>query len=235
MPRSKYVASEQGVVPSGVDYTDRRAGMWYLGVSLGRDTDKFRGEKLGAIVAWIGTRATSCLVLVGDGIHRLNLQMECGLGEEESDVSACQYGADFVHDSRQLLLAESRCRFDIAFCSEVQKTNGYTRWYTELSSAYRDNADFRSSLDEDAQGWIERRRRAGRLDVSTAAANALSARYLLEELAIFSCLAETGFRVMVYPGKELETTRRIRYGELNSPAFEWMNHRTTVCLRVTSR
>jgi tRNA-dependent cyclodipeptide synthase len=80
----------------------------------------------------------------------------------------------------------------------VQTTVAYDRHYSDLRSLFDNNEQFAACLRSFADTFVERR---ADIDDSQYTKNInKSCTYLLEELAVFTCLSEQGYKVFVYPG-----------------------------------
>jgi tRNA-dependent cyclodipeptide synthase len=167
-----------------------------LGVSL--ESAEFYATKLIAITDWIRRRYDRCDVMLGDGLHRITLQLDGSVDENEALERSKWLARDFVYSSLSVFnLRESACRFDFVFCSEIQKTEDYHNYCSQLSSLFKNDGDFRKSVEAFASYFLSRK-------PSTRAHSerhvSLSCQYLLEELAVICCLAQGSPCTFVYPG-----------------------------------
>ena len=168
-----------------------------LGISL--ENPAFHTAKLVTIVHWIKRKGfKSCLVLLGDGLHRITLQMELGMPETLSLEHSKWLARDFVHTQQSVFGGgDSDPSFSFVYCSDIQKTQEYLAHYQAILALYGINQCFRDSFHEFADLFVARRpvlpEHRGRLA-------AMSRQYLLEELAVFACLARDSPRTFIYPG-----------------------------------
>lgn len=169
----------------------------FLGVSL--ENKDFSTAKLFSIVDWISKHFKKCTVLVGDSLHRITLQIDQGLSENQALNNALILGREYVNrESNVFECYSDACSFNFIFCSEIQETEDYVRYYEQLSSLFRSDEQFANSIKSFARTYILRR--FAENSESFERYVEMSCAYLLEELAIFACLAQYDLSIMVYPG-----------------------------------
>jgi tRNA-dependent cyclodipeptide synthase len=168
-----------------------------LGVSL--ESAAFRTAKLVTITEWVRNHYPRCTVMLGDGLYRLTLQLESDSPENEALEYSKWLARDYVQTQWPVFhLRESECQFDFRFCSDVLTNDPcYPAYYAQVCSLFAGNASFQESCKAFARDFI--RRKPDR-ENDTEKHIDLSIRYLLEELAVISCLAEEGPCTFVYPG-----------------------------------
>src|SRR5262249_28249008 len=88
-------------------------------------------------------------------------------------------------------------RFEFVFGSEVQQAECYAANYTELRRLLATSESFRASFNAFSHVFLERKpvRQENRVKHLL-----MSHEYLLEELAIISCLAANAPTTFIYPG-----------------------------------
>ena len=101
----------------------------------------------------------------------------------------------------------------------------------EVRTLYDTNWSFHESVQSDALAFVNRQALRGRLGLSEPEAVDLAAAYLVEEIAVYSCLAEEGWLVDVYLGAELPTLLRFINGELSGTSAP-LHKRINVALRI---
>lgn len=167
-----------------------------LGVSL--ESADFHTPKLATIVEWIARHHRHCQVMIGDGLHRITLQMDQHLPEDEALEYSKWLARDFAFTQRAVFKRwESECEFRFVYCSEIQERPEYLGFLRQLSDLYRADADFRRSFGGFSQEFLQRKPQR-RSNASEHAA--MSCQYLLEELAVLSCLSQDRPWTFVYPG-----------------------------------
>jgi tRNA-dependent cyclodipeptide synthase len=167
-----------------------------LGVSL--ENDDFHTTKLITMTEWISKHYHHCIVMLGDGLHRLTLQMDFATSEDESLEQSKWLARDFVRSQFSVFgLERASCRFDFKFASEIQQTSCYANHYHRLSTLACDAGGFHNSLAVFSKDFLERKpqrqeNREKHLEMSR--------QYLLEELAVICCLAQDHPCTFIYPG-----------------------------------
>lgn len=170
-----------------------------LGVSL--ESSEFYPAKLIAITNWIRRHYADCDVMVGDGVHRITLLLDSGetLVEETEALERSKWLArDWTYSNLSSFnLMDFSCRFNFVFMAEIQKTNDYITYYNQLLAFFRDDREFQHSVEAFASAFLSRKPSR---QVPSKNNIDLSCRYLLEELAVIGCLAQSSPCAFVYPG-----------------------------------
>ncbi|MFA5180618.1 MAG: tRNA-dependent cyclodipeptide synthase [Syntrophales bacterium] len=159
---------------------------------------------------WASEKFKRCCILLGDSLYRFTLQIQKGVNLEESETLA--------RDSGNQLLEEISLRLtsvpEVIRCSDVLKTMLFKEKQKEIYILNSTNDRFRDSIAKDALSFVERQARKGRLAILRRKALDLAIFYLIEEVAIYSCLADQGWLIDVYQGDELPTLAKIISGEI---------------------
>jgi len=167
-----------------------------LGVSL--ESPDFYTTKLVTITDWIRNHYSECVVMLGDGLHRITLQLDYNASEIEALEHSKWLARDFAYSQLSVFgLREFGCRFDFVFCSEIQKTPCYLNYFSDLNALYWDNKEFQNSFRAFSSEFL--RRKPQRQEHSDNHVE-MSCRYLLEELAVICCLSQDSPCTFVYPG-----------------------------------
>jgi tRNA-dependent cyclodipeptide synthase len=189
----------------------------FIGVSL--TNSSFYGDKLFSVLEWIGTRFSRCLIVVGDYLHRHNEEIFRGDDGLSSTHTAMELGDSFLGFAQPYLDRFPSGQFQVLRWRELIQTEQYIEARAMLDEMFLRDERFAGVINSMAADYITRQIRKNReLKVDYATACALSATYLLEEIAVFSALAENGWNVEIYPGKELSVLKDIIAGEYpNAP------------------
>ena len=168
-----------------------------LGVSL--ESCDFYTPKLVAITEWVRNRHRHCTAMLGDGLYRLSLRLESDMREDDALEYSKWIARDFVHSQWPVFtFRESDCHFDFRYCSDVLTTdNHYPAYYAQVNALFANDSVFQESCRAFARDFL---RRKPQRQENTDRNIDLSCRYLLEELAIISCLAQDEPSSFVYPG-----------------------------------
>lgn len=197
----RYKAGFAGIAPKAKGYFEYGGEKCMLGVSLGNAN--FEGARFEASVEWISERFERCAVVVGDSVYRLTLQLLEGLDEEAARAKAMEAGADFCRLYAPMLAQfGGKCQFEFIRFSEVETAESFAGHHDQLRTLARDDAAFARSISDFADLYLGR---GDKLDANPFAVSAdqaaqIAADYLIEESALFCCLEEMGWPVLVYPG-----------------------------------
>lgn len=205
----RYRSKAALVVPGGAKKSLHKYSESILGFNL--ESSKFDNPRLESIVAWINKRFSSCIVLLGDSIHRITLRIVHGISEAEARAMAKSIADQTVARAWPVLMNEGNSRkFGIVRCSEIDCLPECASYYAQMCDMFEGEGKFRSSVLNFAREFLARGERAGN---GLAEANIrLSCNYLLEELAILEFIARRGKYVLVYPGS-LTTVIEMSNGE----------------------
>ena len=159
------------------------------------------GKRLEACIQWIGGRFQVCAIFVCDSIYRLTVEIGCGLKGREAWLEALQVGREFVEKNRSRFERyDWNCRFEYKFASEIAKRSDFEIYYGKFQELHRNNKSFQSTIDTFARTYLDRGDREGTECSDDFEQKQLAIAYLLEESALFACLAQEGWPVFVYPG-----------------------------------
>lgn len=195
---SRYRVKVDSCYPSNSREILSEHGGAFLGISL--ENRSFSEGKLIEMVRWIGRRTDRCAILIGDCIHRKTLQIRLGLSEEDALSAALELGREFRETTLSLLTNSGMsCVPEIFMCSEVRAQGSFEKYHAILEERFQNCSLFGEVVRSFSQLYIEKR---GHFRENDARAQyiKLSCEYFLEELAIFSCLKDLGYTIMVYPG-----------------------------------
>ena len=175
-------------------------GKCVFAISLGSKNFAYN-ERIEACIKWIGENFNSCVVLVGDSVYRLTIEVRSKLKGDEALSLALKTGQEFIKERRLLFEQYSgSCQFEFKLLSEIEKRSDFKIYYEELQSLYRKNESFQSMVNSFAQTYLNRGEQITDEQMSDLRQKHLARTYLLEESALFTCLAKEGWLVFVYPG-----------------------------------
>ena len=177
------------------------------GVSIGTP------KSLADLVAgydWARAHFKRCAILLGDGLYRITLQTREGLDETTAARRAIAEGTEVMRGFASSIGTEP----EIFRSSSLMLRPEFGMALARIDSLYESDRKLRSSIDSGAAEFVERQIQNGRLAVSREEATRLSVRYVREEIAVYLLLAEAGWLVDVYLGRELPTLARIIGGEI---------------------
>lgn len=202
-----------------------------FGISLSGNKN-FDGARLEACIRWISKHFKSCLVMVGDSVHRHTIEITSGLQGDLARFEALRIGREFVDRHRTLFEYYSgSCAFEFLMTSKAEKHPDFELYLDELQRLYRENKPFETTVRSFVQEYLGRGDKVGedRADEFSCLEH-LSVSYLLEESAIFACLVKDGWSVMVYPGsiKALEEMVDGKHPEVPAPLRQMIQVRLSL-------
>jgi tRNA-dependent cyclodipeptide synthase len=192
----RYRAEIYSIVPFNKKNNLAKYDSCILGVSL--ENKSFITAKLVGMIEWISRNFKNCVVLIGDSIHRHTLEIR-GVDEKYAYDKALSLGRETIDANNSVFQSYAeRCNLDIVLCSQVQSTFDYYKHYANLLYLYEHNEKFANCLRSFAKTFVERRAELGEEYYRRSIEK--SCIYIVEELAVFTCLSEQGHKVFVYPG-----------------------------------
>lgn len=203
--RSGYRALVSQVAPAHLRGSVNKLERCVLGVSLGGGNAlDFHGAKLEAIVRWIASRATHCCVLVGDSLGRISLEVREGLAPEVAEREARALGKRYTAETEAIFrrYTTSEVSFEFRYGTEYADHKSFRSHLHDVHTLYEQDNAFRALVHSFGGDYQARTARSlGNREVALNERwQRLAHDYLLEEIALFACLAEDGWPVLVYPG-----------------------------------
>lgn len=190
----RYKAQLAKVSPPTFDLGSTRRCM--LGVSLG--THNIEGARLESVLEWISANFEQCAIVVGDSVYRLTLQLLAGLPPDAALEQALEAGRLFEKSYAPLFRQYSqKCRFEWLPLSRVASDPAFPGHLATLEALHDADAGFQESVRGFAHAYLGRGDKVAEVD---ADALQMTRQYLLEESALFACLRDQDWPVLVYPG-----------------------------------
>lgn len=179
-----------------------------LGFSL--QSQSFMPAKLAGMAEWISKHFSECSVLVGDGIHRITLEIN-GMSKTQAVSHALSLGQAVIEQDASIFQSyQSQCRFHLISTAAMQTTPDYFQYYQSLTHLFEHDEKFHASVNAFATNFVGERRL---IDAdSLAYFKQLSCQYLLEEIALTAILLSQGVTIFVYPGT-LRIMQELSLGE----------------------
>lgn len=173
-------------------------------------------KRLEASIKWISENFKTCVVLVGDSVYRLTIDIRGGLENNDESIrqSAFHTGQEFLKQNYALFKKYSAsCSFKFRLASEIEKKSNFEAYYQEFQSLYRNSKSFQRMVSSFAESYLNRSKQAEEKQVAEVLPRQkqLAITYLLEESALFTCLAQEGCTVFLYPGS-IKTFEEISEG-----------------------
>ena len=187
----------------------------YLGISIGNLN--FENIYLESQLSWIQRHFDEALLVIGDYIYRYNEQIFHGKVGNRATSEALRKGDICAENLSPSLNCKRDCIFTVVKWKTLLETAEYREAKQALNNIYLSNPAFMDSIEKTAIAFILRQVKCRKkLAVSYDDAISLSCEYLIEEIAVFSALAELGWMVDVYPGRELPVLVDIAEGKFTS-------------------
>ncbi|MDJ0676111.1 MAG: tRNA-dependent cyclodipeptide synthase [Calothrix sp. MO_167.B42] len=172
-------------------------------ISLGSNNSVY-SERIEACIKWISEHFKTCMVLVGDSIYRLTIGIRNReLNDHEARLEALDTGQEFINQNYLLFEQYSQsCCFEFRLASQIEKQSDFEAYYQEFQSLYRHNESFQRMVNSFAHTYLNRVKQAqeAQLEELFQKKKHQAITYLLEESALFTCLAKERWQVFVYPG-----------------------------------
>lgn len=195
------------------------------GVSVGSTNKPI--EEILTGYRWAQANFKRCSILLGDSLYRFTLQIQQGCNSQEAVQLALKSGS---------AIAEKLISFlprlpEIIRCGDVLANPRFEEYHNEIQKLYQNNTVFKSSIENDANTFVSRQASKDRLALTKSQSLDLAISYLIEEIAIYGCLAEQGWLVDVYLGKELPTLSKIITGDIVGTT-DHLSKRVNISLRI---
>ena len=193
---SKYKVEVAQIFPTSQRSALHESGHCMLGFSL--QSQSFAPTKLAGMVEWISRHFSECSVLIGDGIHRITLEIN-GMSPEYTANRALLMGREIIDGDAMLFKRhKNNCQFHVISTAELQKTASYHHFHQALCRLFHEDEAFKRSVMQFARDFVSHQHydSVERLTYCQQ----LSCQYLLEEVAITAMLLQQGVSVFVYPG-----------------------------------
>ncbi|MEM1169499.1 MAG: tRNA-dependent cyclodipeptide synthase [Cyanobacteria bacterium P01_H01_bin.35] len=202
-------------------------------ISLGSKNFVYR-ERLEACIKLISENFPTCLVLIGDSVHRLTIEIRQGIEGDDAWLQAIRTGEEFVNENGLLFEQYSEsCQFEFRMASEILERSDFNIYYEELQSLYQKNESFQNMVNSFAETYLNRGEQLEIEKADQLRQKHLATTYLLEESALFTCLVKEGWLVFLYPGS-IKTFEEISEG-LHPEVPEPLKQMIWVSLRLKKR
>jgi len=211
LPRIKIIKTTPKIQPEQLTSYTR----CYMGISL--DNPDFYGTSLEALLLWVTKNYQQCLVIIGDFLRRYNEQIfVCESGNSAEKASLAE-GQTYLEQTRQIFSKYSEPSIKIVRWKECLDSVEYKQAKQILDRLYNSDQAFKASVQKDSFSFINRQKRKKQiLAVSIEQAIEISSAYLIEEIAVFSSLADLGWNIEIYPGPELGVLVDIAKGNFSN-------------------
>lgn len=195
----RYKASLNKLAP--IEFDTKSSKRCMLGISLG--THNLEGARLEACLEWISAEFEECAVVIGDQVYRLTLELLQQLPQHEALELALVAGREFESAYAPLFRQYAHtCKFHFLPLSQIAQDETFPLYLKQLESLYTLSAEFQTSVEGFARAYLGRGEKIEipNQNESETPEAIMCRRYLIEEAALFACLRERDWPVLVYPG-----------------------------------
>lgn len=199
----EYKASLANVFPHNLRSSLSDYQHCVFAISLGSNNSVYN-ERIEACIKWISEHFKTCVVLVGDSVYRLTIGIRNReLNDHEARLEAFDVGQEFINQNYLLFEQYSQsCCFEFRLASQIEKQSDFEAYYQEFQSLYREDEPFQRMVESFAHTYLNRVKQVEEAQVEELFQKKQhqAITYLLEESALFTCLAKEKWGVFVYPG-----------------------------------
>ena len=205
-----YIIKKSIVYPKG---EIRWSGKPYLGMSMNNRI--FHSQpSLSELLNFIKEHTDDFSVLVGDYLHRYNLQIFEGLNEADSINLVSEQSKALVDLFRETVKQNGNAlQYHFLFTKDLKDHIFFNEKMKRFQSLHKTSKHFESLTEYTINIFL---RRQNNIKVPMEKARELCRSYLFEELVIFEMLAENGYKVNIYPGNQLPIIKAIVSGQLKN-------------------
>lgn len=143
-------------------------------------------------------------MLVGDSLGRISLEVREGLAPEVAEREARALGRRYAAETEAIFrhYTTDEVSFEIRYGTQYADHKNFRTYLHDVHTLYENDDAFRALVHAFGGEYLARTPRsvASSEVGSSERWQRLAHEYLLEEIALFACLAEDGWPVLVYPG-----------------------------------
>jgi len=204
-----YLLKKVRVYPKeNIDWSEKA----YLGMSMGNRIFQ-SPESLIELWQYIASHTSHLTILVGDHLHRYNLQIFEGLSEKSAIDIAEEQGRRLVNIFMNTIGHTSPKEYHFLYTKSLMVHFAFDSKMTKFKMLYDSDPTFAALIEYTVNVFLRRHKE---IKVSTEKAKNLCRLYLFEELVIFEILASEGYKVNIYPGNQLPIIKEIVTGKLKN-------------------
>lgn len=176
-------------------------------------------ETLSEVLQWMKDHFHDFVVIVGDYLHRHNVEFLDGATEAEAIDSAMQKGREVTARVKSILDQLDLTQVSVLSAHDFYNSTGFQDRLNDLLRLENEVSVFHDLTEFTLGVYLDRK---GIIAADQPKARDHSRMYLAEELVIFEQLAKQGFDTSVYPGSQLPVMKALVSGALPnvSPILE---------------
>ncbi|MBP6507671.1 MAG: tRNA-dependent cyclodipeptide synthase [Opitutaceae bacterium] len=202
----------------------------FLGISIANPA--ISAPSLEALLDWADGRFRVLNILVGDYIERHNYLWEKSDDPPGAIALAMAKAAPVQTTIADVLRRRPGSAIKVIDSRDLILDSRFGAIYAQAASHFEQTPEFRETVLDDIERYISRRRKHGQSRLPYERLIRHSVDYVLEEIAMFSMLVESGLSVQLYPGRHLRVLTDLASGQLPSPV-PGLNNLVCVDLSVT--
>jgi tRNA-dependent cyclodipeptide synthase len=191
-----------------------QASRSYLSVSLS-NRQTAAEELLLEVFRWMQKGVGVFDVIVGDYFHRHNIEDLEGLPPAQALHVAAQQGFVQAQKIQKILERIDMTSVNVKCASSISKQPGFLPALNDIEVAYQSNSDLAGLIDQGTDAFLKR---FAPQRIALESARLHSRLYQLEELAVFTLLAQEGLSTNVYVGAHLPVMKAIVSGKIDGIA-----------------
>ena len=176
-------------------------------------------EYLQHFLPWAIQRFSSVHIVLGDLMHRLNINPDGAPEDPELIPQAIRDCQIFYDKVTQIVQSSEANDITIFRTTDLSHDSVFAACLAQTLASYKTDRVLAALVDRDVDRFIKRRERRGEACSSKKRLKQNSVRYILEELAVFAVLKnELGDCVHLYLGTHSDTVKSVVCGEVPSLA-----------------
>ena len=129
-------------------------GNCFTGVSL--SNPNFYNERLEAFINKIASLFSSCTFVIGDNIHKYDIEIENSCSSDQAYSEALRYGAKYITELIKYLNPRI-INYKILKTSDISKTTIFQDHYIEIYNAFISDIDLRFDIKSMALDYVKKK------------------------------------------------------------------------------
>lgn len=184
----------------------------FYGISINNPFTWGKHNKL--LLEWISQNFSNCIIIIVDYLHRINEQIFFNKNKDDAIEKSMLLGKLIENRFTEDMPNISSNKIKIVhWCDYIESNPKYQLYYNSLKSTFKNDLNFQSNIQYDSKLYVERLISRGEsLFLSKEEAIHKSNLYILEELALISCLIENSYTISIYPGTQLNILKELANG-----------------------
>jgi len=184
----------------------------FYGISINNPFTWGKHTKL--FLEWISQNFAHCNVLIVDYLYRINEYISFGGNTQDAIDKSLLLGKIIEKRLNEDINKISSDKFTMIHWKDYIDSNpNFIKHINYLKSNFNNNERFQNNIRKISKLYVERLiKREESLFLTKEESINQSNSYIIEELAIISCLVESNYCVSIYPGTQLSILKEIAKG-----------------------